>query len=787
MESCWNSSVYEGSASVNLNGSATQTPSDDSENRTASRLQFRRRPTYRKFTFEDLFSGKVFLKDSYTTGWTRNGGLIQTKDEFLGGTTVATVIHPGTFDAVDYLSDSTLMHSLSSNEKYAFVSKNIKQIFRHSNEELFEISRMINGTPSERTFPVGPKGDGLETILTFEWNPNINKNDFVFVHEYNIYYQLDPEKPGTVRQLTDDGGYLLRYGVPDWLYEEEILSSGTAIWWSESGQHIAYIRFDDRSVNRIYIPKYTKGSQYPQYEEIPYPKAGVEENPLVRLYIWTVKTNRTVIAEPPADLTRTNQSYYIFSNTWLAMPANLRHSLGEERLFTAWATREQNLVYITLCNEIDCVLTHVQSFTVNGRSMWAEPADFKNVFASKSGFFLLLPHAYNDGNIYNHIAHMQIQKNGSGQITAWHGGAYDIREIKGYDMTSDTLTFISAGGGLGTMRLYKVSQATSANKSNIVALSSFLPDCDYGTHEVSPNGKRAVMSCIKPFQNTKMYIMDVEKPSSNKLLEGAEEAHIPFDLPELSYEIVKLPSGYEVHIGIMKPPKFDPTLKYPLLVDVYGGPNSCKVRQSTPNPNMIHFCSTLGAVVAWIDGRGSSNRGWNLKAPVYKALGQFETIDTIDAVKYLTEKYSFIEKEQVAVFGWSYGGFLSTHVAMRDQGETFKCAVAVAPVVDFMLYDSAYTERYLGIPLENPAGYNASQLLNKASLLENVKYLLAHGEADDNVHFQNSALLAETLQGELVHFTQLVYSNQDHSMGSRQAHLFMEIGRFLSEECFSED
>ncbi|EPB75454.1 dipeptidyl peptidase IV protein [Ancylostoma ceylanicum] len=606
MESCWNSSVYEGSASVNLNGSATQTPSDDSENRTASRLQFRRRPTYRKFTFEDLFSGKVFLKDSYTTGWTRNGGLIQTKDEFLGGTTVATVIHPGTFDAVDYLSDSTLMHSLSSNEKYAFVSKNIKQIFRHSNEELFEISRMINGTPSERTFPVGPKGDGLETILTFEWNPNINKNDFVFVHEYNIYYQLDPEKPGTVRQLTDDGGYLLRYGVPDWLYEEEILSSGTAIWWSESGQHIAYIR-----------------------------------------------------------------SYYIFSNTWLAMPANLRHSLGEERLFTAWATREQNLVYITLCNEIDCVLTHVQSFTVNGRSMWAEPADFKNVFASKSGFFLLLPHAYNDGNIYNHIAHMQIQ-------------------------------------------------------SNIVALSSFLPDCDYGTHEVSPNGKRAVMSCIKPFQNTKMYIMDVEKPSSNKLLEGAEEAHIPFDLPELSYEIVKLPSGYEVHIGIMKPPKFDPTLKYPLLVDVYGGPNSCKVRQSTPNPNMIHFCSTLGAVVAWIDGRGSSNRGWNLKAPVYKALGQFETIDTIDAVKYLTEKYSFIEKEQVAVFGWSYGGFLSTHVAMRDQGETFKCAVAVAPVVDFMLYgkcrvpgcklskdalkfidlDSAYTERYLGIPLENPAGYN---------------------------------------------------------------------------------
>ncbi|KAK6766849.1 hypothetical protein RB195_026243 [Necator americanus] len=770
---------------VNLNGSATPTSSDGNE--TTSRLQFRRRPSYRKFTFEDLFSGKVFLKDSYTTGWTRNGGLIQTKDEYLGGTTVATVIHPGTFNAVDYLSDSSLMHSLSSNNKYAFVTKNIKQIFRHSNEELYEIRRMMNGTPSEQTFAVGPQGNGFEPALAFTWNPNPNRNDFVFVHEYNIYYQMDPEKLGSAKQLTKDGSYLLRYGVPDWLYEEEILSSGTAIWWSDSGQYLAYIRFDDRSVNRIYIPKYIRGSQYPQYTEIPYPKAGVEENPLVRLYIWKVGTNKTVIAEPPAELTKGNQSYYIFSNAWIKIPTEISQSLGHERLVTVWATREQNVIYITLCNENDCVLTHVQSFTINGSSMWAEPADFKNVFASRSGFFLILPRAYNDGNVYNHIAHMQILKNGSGRITAWHGGAYDIREIKGYDVTSDVLTFTSVGGGLGTMHLYRVSKAISTNRSSIVAISSFVPDCDYSAHEVSPDGKRAVISCIKPFQNTKMYLMDVEKPSNNKLLEGAEDAIIPFDLPELSYEIVKLPSGYEVHIGMMKPPKFDPNLKYPLLIDVYGGPNSCKVRRATPNPNMIHFCSTLGAIVVWIDGRGASNRGWNLKAPVYKALGQFETIDTIDAVKYLTSKYPFIDNEQVAVFGWSYGGFLSTHIAMRDQGETFKCAVAVAPVVDFMLYDSAYTERYLGIPFENPAGYNASQLLSKVGLLKNVNYMLAHGEADDNVHFQNSALLAEMLQAELVHFKQLVYSNQDHSMGSRQAHLFMEIGRFLSEECFIED
>ncbi|KHJ80156.1 peptidase, S9A/B/C family, catalytic domain protein, partial [Oesophagostomum dentatum] len=378
-------------------------------------------------------------------------------------------------------------------------------------------------------------------------------------------------------------------------------------------------------------------------------------------------------------------------------------------------------------------------------------------------------------------------KSGVGRITAWYGGANDVYEIEGYDIQSDVLTFSSPGGGIGTNRLYRVSQASTANQSIVVEISSFIPDCDYATHEVSPDGKRATLSCIKPFHNTKLYLVDVQNPANNKLLEGADAAHIPFDLPEISYERATLPSGYEVHIAIMKPPKFDPSLKYPILVDVYGGPNSCKVWRSTPTPNMIHFCSNLGAIVVRVDGRGSCNRGWNIKAPVYKSLGQYEAIDTIAAVKHLIAKYPFMDKERVAVFGWSYGGFLSSHIAIRDQGETFKCAVAVAPVVDFMLYDSAYTERYLGIPLENPSGYNASQLLNKAGLIRNVKYLLAHGEADDNVHFQNSALLAEALQAELVHFTQLVYSNQDHSMGSRQAHLFMEIGRFLAEQCFNEE
>ncbi|KAK5970600.1 Dipeptidyl peptidase family member 2 [Trichostrongylus colubriformis] len=763
-------------------------PSNRDGNRSATRLSFRhQRPEYRKFTFDDLFSGKVFLKDTYTTAWTRDGGLIRTKDEYSETPSVATIIKPGTFNAVPYLSDSSIMNTMSSNSKYAYTSETLKTIFRYSNEALYRIFRIENGTRIGEPLPVGPTKDGTETVLVFKWNPNPVKNDFVFVHDYNIYYQADPEKLGSARQLTKDGHYLLRYGVSDWLYEEEILSSAEALWWSDSGNYISYLRLDDRSVNRVYIPKYLRNSQYPRYMEVPYPKAGVEENPQTVQYIWSLKTGEAVVAEPPAQLAAMNQSYYVFSNQWIRMPKDLRSDLGEERLVTVWANREQTLVYITLCNELDCALVYTQLFTINGRSMSAEPTDFKTILATEKGFFVILPHAYTDGNIYNHIAHVRIQKNGTGRITAWHGGAYDVKEMKGYEIKTDTLTFTSSGQGVGTMRLYRLARATSDNQSSIVVLSALVSDCDYGSYDVSPDGKRAVLGCLQPFKNTKLYLMNVDMPTNNKLLDGAEEAHIPFDLPELSYESVKLPSGFEVHIGLMKPPKFNPTLKYALLVDVYGGPNSCRVRRSTPNPNMIHFCSDLGVIVAWIDGRGSSNRGWNMRGAVYKALGQFEAIDTIDAVKYLTSRYSYIDSERVAVFGWSYGGFLSTHIAIRDQGKTFQCAIAVAPVVDFMLYDSAYTERYMGIPLENPGAYNASQLLNKAGRLKGVKYFLAHGEADDNVHFQNSALLAEALQGELVHFTQVVYPNQDHSIGPRQAHLFMEIGRFLDKDCFNND
>uniref|UniRef100_A0A1I7WA01 DPPIV_N domain-containing protein n=1 Tax=Heterorhabditis bacteriophora TaxID=37862 RepID=A0A1I7WA01_HETBA len=366
---------------IDLNNNAIVKNSDQDINRTASRLRsMKRKPSeYRKFTFDDLFSGKVFLKDSYTTEWRKDGGLICKKDEFLGIDKSATVINPGSFEQVKFLDDSDFMGTMSSNDKYAYTTRTVKQIYRHSNEELYRIFRMFNGTTSGTAFAVGPKGDGLETILAFKWNPNPHMNDFVFVHEYNIYYQYDPEKPGTAVKITEGGDYSLRYGVADWLYEGKF----------KCCSRFCLLMFDDRETNRVFIPKYVKERQYAQYVEIPYPKAGVEINPTVTLYIWDRSSNKSVILFPPEELTISNK--YVLYSYAEYLP----------------------LLFITL------------------------------IYLGKSSTFYSF-----------------IQPAGNGRITAWHGGSYDVRDIKGYDRNNDILTFISSGGGLGTQRLYKITRAT---------------------------------------------------------------------------------------------------------------------------------------------------------------------------------------------------------------------------------------------------------------------------------------------------------------------------------------
>uniref|UniRef100_A0A1I7TMY0 Dipeptidyl-peptidase IV n=1 Tax=Caenorhabditis tropicalis TaxID=1561998 RepID=A0A1I7TMY0_9PELO len=759
---------------LNSQNASNSSTNDSLIESTSSKPKFQSLLTSRRFTFDQLFSGKMFLTDSYDYIWLPDGSFVHMKIDGTVANPRISKIPLGTFETKPFMSRIEYARSLSSDGEYAYASRLVNEIWRHSAERLYHIVKITNGNVSSEQWHVGPDENSL--IQAFYWNPNTSSHDFVYVHNYNLYYQRDPERPDSAIQLTMGGSTFNRFGIANWLYEEEILEVPGAVWWSPSGRYVSYLRFDDREVNRIFLPKYNDEDSYVEYFELPYPKAGVLNNSLVTQYIWDSENHKIVETAPPNELSSSNGNYYVLTNKWITIPKNAS-DLGEERLITVWTNRDQNYLYYSLCNEQDCVMILSFPFRVDGRQLWVQPRDVIGIFPTESGFLTLLPHSHEDGNIYNHVAHIEMDRTGTGKITRWIGDNFDVISIKGYSKKLDALTFTAYGDGIGEHGIYIVKEALYGSQKNTLhKVSELFDECRSMTSpSADPTGERIVVQCEKPFDNTRLYLVDVADTTKRILLDGGTKAYIPFEIPIVKFGKFPLPSGIDGHYMLMKPPNLQDGAKIPLLLDIYGGPDS---------KNIV---SQYDIAYARIDVRGSGGRGWKLKEQVYKNLGEAEVVDTLDMVREFLNNVKFIDEDRIAVMGWSYGGFLTSKIAIKDQGELVKCAISIAPVTDFKYYDSAYTERYLGQPSDNPVGYSNTNVIPHARNVTNVKYFLAHGERDDNVHYQNSARWSEALQYNGVHFTQLVYANEAHSLSHKLHHLYSEIQRFLMNDCFNSN
>ena len=223
----------------------------------------------------------------------------------------------------------------------------------------------------------------------------------------------------------------------------------------------------------------------------------------------------------------------------------------------------------------------------------------------------------------------------------------------------------------------------------------------------------------------------------------------------------------------MKPNNFDPNTEHPLFMYVYGGPGSQQVSDAWGGSNYMWFqmLTQLGYVVACIDNRGTGAQGSKFKKSTYKQLGNLETKDQIEANKYLGN-LPFINKDRIGIFGWSYGGYISSLCLLKG-AENFKMAIAVAPVTNWRYYDSIYTERYMRTPQENASGYDENSPINHVEKLKG-DYLLIHGSADDNVHYQNTMEMTNALIKANKQFDLFVYPNRNHGIygGNTRLHLF---------------
>uniref|UniRef100_A0A7E4W556 Dipeptidyl aminopeptidase-like protein 6 n=1 Tax=Panagrellus redivivus TaxID=6233 RepID=A0A7E4W556_PANRE len=730
------------------------------------------------FTFYWLHDNTLILKE--------NGGYVQ-----VNTNKVNALDERRSFIAAEQLHNAIKDSQLLFNSDSSFVafSKTTNQGFRHSSKSVIEIAKFNKGRLSGFR-SVGPLSTGDEPLKLFEWNPARGSKDFVFVHENDIYYQEDWSQKGSARKITKGGSQFRSFGIADWLYEEEIFAGSKAVWWAKSGNYLAYALFDDRNVSKVVLPMYN-WKPYPTYTSVPYPKTGDIHQPAVSLWLWNKKNNTTQIILPPKEfLTELDDTdYYLFSTDWISLEE--KDNTTSDYLIVVWANRNQNLVCITACQYgVPCRTLKILDYTLGGLSMYAEPANFRVNFYSKTGVFMILPREYTDGNVYEHVAHIEIIQEGKYHpISGYHGGAYDVSELVGFDKARDDIFFAASGGPIGERHIYRVPYASTEDNVAPQCVTCLITDCKRADAYFSPTGTMMIVACSAAFKHTAAYLK-----TTNNILEHYKlpntatnkEFSPAWEIPDLKFDTVKLQSGIDAQVRFVLPPNFNAKYTYPVLLNIYAGPNTAGVVDDTPSDILTYLASVRQYIIVNIDGRGSANRGWRLREPQYKNLGGPEIEDQIDALKELLEKYSFLDKERVAAFGWSYGGFATSHIVAKDGGQTVKCAIAVAPVVDFRFYDTAYTERYMLQLTENTKGYSANTVLREPSIeqFKHVKFMLAHGHSDDNVHYQNSALLSMALQEHNIHFRQLVYTNQDHFIASTRVHLYSEIDDFLFSDCY---
>lgn len=236
-----------------------------------------------------------------------------------------------------------------------------------------------------------------------------------------------------------------------------------------------------------------------------------------------------------------------------------------------------------------------------------------------------------------------------------------------------------------------------------------------------------------------------------------------YQLPTFHYSTVNI-DGFDFQVVERRPPHFNPRKKYPVLFHVYGGPGSQTVTKAFSIDFQAYVAANLEYVVVTVDGRGTGFIGRKARVAVRGNLGYWEAHDQIETAKLWAAK-DYVDETRIAIWGWSYGGFMSLKTLEQDAGRTFSYGVAVAPVTDWRFYDSIYTERYMHTPQHNPDGYENATVSNTSALAENVRFLFMHGVADDNVHVQNSLTLLDKLDLESVeNYDVHVFPDSDHSI-----------------------
>ena len=592
--------------------------------------------------------------------------------------------------------------------------------------------------------PVSQKRDGQ---MFAKLSPDAGR--VAFVHDHNLY--VTDLETGEERALTADGSDTIINGTTDWVYEEE-LNLRDAFRWSPDGRRIAYWRFDQSPIAPFYLLDETQ--LYPELIPVRYPKAGTP-NSRVRVGAVEVESGRTVWFD-----TGTDDDIYIPRMAW----ASSSDELTIQRL-----DRHQNTLELLLA---DAATGATRLLLTETDDAWVDVTDHPTWLESGQRFLWT---SQRDG--FDHIYVLERDGTLVRQLTS---GDWDVETVSAVD-ESKGLVYLTAG--------YE-SPLTRSVLS--VPLDGGQPEVVFGgrgTHgpRFSPSFRYVVNShsTIDSPPAITLYELDAADVVEVRSLTGNDElrdrlARLELGTPE--FIEVEAADGTPLNAFVIKPADFDPSRRYGLLMYVYGGPGSQTVVDRWGGSRYVwhQYLAANDILVASVDNRGTGARGRAFEKQTYLKLGQLETADQLAALQQFAD-LPYVDEERIGIWGWSYGGYMTLMTTLLSDGRV-AAGVSVAPVTDWKLYDTIYTERFMRTPGENSDGYVAGAPLSHAARLES-PLLIVHGTGDDNVHSQNTVLMTEELEKAGKQFEMRLYPNKRHGItgAATRVNLFGMITDFLFE------
>ena len=692
----------------------------------------------KKLTLEDIYFSNTFSQDwvwglnsmkngkEYTViDYIKNDISID-KYSYKSGKKTNSILKSSEIDSLKFDG-----YKFNSNEEKLLLKVNTESIYRYSDKSFiyaFDIK-------SKELIKISD-----EKISLADFSPNGKMVSYVF--DNNLYiYELSSGK--TTKCTTDGVRNKIINGATDWVYEEEF-AIVKGYEWSHDSKFLAYYKFDESNVKEFSMDLFNQ-NLYPTQEKFKYPKAG-EENSEVSIHILNVNTKKSFQVNEN-DFEYTPRIYWTKDSKNLCVFKLNRHQNHLKLLFTNPESKKTVLIY----EEKDSryIDIHDNIKFLNTGFIWS---------SEKDGFNHLYKFSYDSKKMF--------------QITS---GEYEITKFYGYNESKKILYYQSNEKSPLQKHIYSIN-IDGTNKKLLsngkgVNNANFSTTFDYFINTNSAANQPNYIT----LNNKKGKLIRVIK-NSEKLIQTLSN----YELSKKEFFSFKTEYNISLNGWMIKPPDFDSNKKYPVLMYVYGGPGNQQVLDNWGGRNYMwyQYLAQQGIVIVCVDNRGTGGRGADFKKCTYKELGKLETEDQISANKYLAS-LDYIDQNKIGIWGWSYGGFMSSLCLLKGN-EIFNFAIAVAPVTNWRFYDTIYTERYMRTPQENPDGYDLNSPINYIKQLKG-NYLLVHGSADDNVHYQNTMEMISSLVKENKQFDLFIYPDKNHSIygGTTRLHLMTKITDFI--------